>query len=245
VTSFPEFLALVDDRSAALRSAALDLQARVPGCPEWTLRDLLVHVGQVQRFWSVVVAAGPAGGPPPPDRRGDMEPHGDLLDWSAESTRMLLAALGEAGPDAECWTWWPLSDAPQTAGAVARHQVQEASVHAYDAQEAIGKPEPVPAAAAVDGVGEFLQVTYGAEGAWPHRAARVAFEASEGPSWILDLTPEGAKLDPAAGGEPSTTVSGSASDLLLALFGRVPLDRLRVDGDATVLAELRSWGDTT
>jgi hypothetical protein len=97
----------------------------------------------------------------------------------------------------------------------------------------------------VDGVGEFLQVTYGAEGAWPHRAARVAFEASEGPSWILDLTPEGAKLDPAAGGEPSTTVSGSASDLLLALFGRVPLDRLRVDGDATVLAELRSWGDTT
>jgi uncharacterized protein (TIGR03083 family) len=158
---------------------------------------------------------------------------------------MLLSALGEAGPDAGCWTWWPLSDAPQTAGAVARHQVQEASVHAYDAQEAIGKPEPVPAAAAVDGVGEFLQVTYGAEGAWPHRPARVAFVAAEGPSWTLDLTTEGAKLDPAAGGEPSTTVTGSASDILLALFGRVPVDRLRIEGDATVLEELRGWGDTT
>jgi hypothetical protein len=41
------------------------------------------------------------------------------------------------------------------------------------------------------------------------------------------------------------TVSGSASDILLALFGRVPLDRLRIDGDATVFDELRSWGDTT
>ena len=86
-----------------------------------------------------------------------MDPHGDLPEWSAESTRLLLAALGEAGPDAACWTWWPLSDAPQTAGAVARHQVQEAGVHAYDAQEAIGKPEPIPAAVAVDGVGEFLR----------------------------------------------------------------------------------------
>ena len=154
----------------------------------------------------MIVVAGPAEGAPPFEQRGDMEPHGDLLEWSAESTRMLLAALGQVGPDADCWTWWPLSDAPQTAGAVARHQVQEAGVHAYDAQEAIGKIEPIPAAVAVDGVGEFLQVTYGAEGAWPHRPARVRFVASEGPSWILDLTPEGAKLDPAASGEAVTTV---------------------------------------
>ena len=185
MTSFPEFLALIDDRSTALRAAALDLDARVPGCPEWTQRDLIVHLGRVQRWWSVIVVAGPAEGAPPFERRGDMDPHGDLLDWSAESTRMLLAALGQVGPDAACWTWWPRSDAPQTAGAVARHQVQEAGVHAYDAQEAIGKIEPIPAAVAVDGVGEFLQVTYGAEGAWPHRPARVRFVASEGPLWIL------------------------------------------------------------
>jgi uncharacterized protein (TIGR03083 family) len=245
--AFPELMSLVDERSAALReavAAAPDLEARVPGCPDWTLRDLVRHVGAVQRFWSVVVRAGAADGPPPPEARGDMEPHGDLLEWSAESTRLLLAALREVGPDAGCWTWWRESDAPATAGAVARHQVQEAAVHAYDAQEAIGETSPIPAGVAVDSVAEFLLVTLGAEGAWPHRPARVVFAATEGPSWTVDLTPEGAKLSPAASGDPVATVHGTASDLILALFGRVPAGDLRIDGDASVFAEIRAWADT-
>ena len=102
-----------------------------------------------------------------------------------------------------------------------------------------------PGGRGVDGIDEFLQVTFGRSG--PGRTARRGWRssASEGPSWILDLTPAGAKLDPAASGEPSTTVGGSASDILLALFGRVPLDRLRIEGDATVLRELRGWGDAS
>ena len=245
---FTGLLSLIDERSAALReavAAAGDLEARVPGCPEWSLRDLVAHLGEVQRFWSVIVRAGAADSPPPREVIGDTEPHGDLLEWSAESTRLLLTALRQTGPDAPCWTWWPGSEAPQTSGAVARHQVQEASVHAYDAQETIGRPEPIPAAAAVDGVAEFLQVTYGAEGPWPHQPARIVFTSTEGPSWTLDLTPSGARLDPAAGGEPVATVRGRASDLLLALFGRVELETLHIDDDSTVVRQLRAWGDTT
>ena len=34
---------------------------------------------------------------------------------------------------------------------------------------------------------------------------------------------------------------GAASELVLALYGRIPYDDLRVDGDRAVLAELRSW----
>jgi uncharacterized protein (TIGR03083 family) len=244
---FPELLILVDERSAAFRdtiAAAPDLDARVPGCPDWSLRDLVAHLGSVQRFWSVVVHAGAAGNAPAREAIGDTEPHGDLADWFGESTRMLLAALREVGPDAECWTWWSRSDAPQTAGAVARHQVHEAAVHAFDAQEAIGKPGPIPATVAVDGVAEFLLVTLGAEGPWPHRPARVLFAADEGPSWTVDLTPAGAKLDPAPSGDPVTTVHGPASDMVLALFGRLPLERLRIEGDAGVAHELRAWSDT-
>ncbi len=40
------------------------------------------------------------------------------------------------------------------------------------------------------------------------------------------------------------TVRGAAGDLILALYGRIPLDRLTVDGDGTVIDQLRTWADT-
>jgi uncharacterized protein (TIGR03083 family) len=245
--NYSEMLALIDERSTVLRAAvaaAPDLEAHVPGCPEWTLRDLVAHVGAVHRFWALIVRRGPADGPPPRDERGDMEPQGDLLEWSAESTRLLLAALSEATPESPCWTWWPDAEAPQNAGAVARHQIQEAAVHAWDAQDTIGKAEPIPASVAVDGVAEFLQVTYGAEGAWPHRPARIEVACIEGPAWTLDLTPAGARLDPPASGAPLATIHGAASEILLTLFGRSDLGAVRVEGDEEVVKQLLAWGDT-
>ncbi|WP_433794345.1 maleylpyruvate isomerase family mycothiol-dependent enzyme [Actinoplanes sp. CA-252034] len=241
---FPELLALIEGRSAAFREAvatAPDLAVTVPGCPDWSVTDLVAHLGGVHRFWAAAVAAGDESGPPSADRLGDRSPHGDLLEWSAASTGLLLAALRDAGPDAPCWTWWGDSDAPLTVGAVARHQVQEAGVHAYDAQESIGRAEPLPAAVAVDGVSEFLQVGLGSLGAWPHRPARVAFQAIEGPSWTLDLSPSGAKADPPASGEPVTRIQATASDLVLALYRRIPLTDVRVDGDRAVAEQLTEW----
>ncbi|BEL08879.1 maleylpyruvate isomerase family mycothiol-dependent enzyme [Actinoplanes sichuanensis] len=241
---FPELLALIEGRSAAFReavAAAPDLSVTVPGCPDWSITDLVAHLGAVHRFWAAAVAAGDESGPPSADQLGDREPHGDLLEWSAASTALLLAALRDAGPGAPCWTWWGASDAPLTSTAVARHQVQEAAVHAYDAQESIGRAEPLPAAVAVDGVSEFLQVGLGSLGAWPHRPARVAFQAIEGPSWTLDLSPSGAKADPPASGEPVTRIQATASDLVLALYRRIPLVDVRVDGDRSVAGELTEW----
>ncbi|MEV6300832.1 maleylpyruvate isomerase family mycothiol-dependent enzyme [Actinoplanes sp. NPDC051861] len=240
--SFPELLSLIETRSEALREAAgreaADLRAGVPGCPGWSLRDLVRHLGGVHRFWAAAVTAADDSAPP---AGVDRELRGDLLEWSAESTALLLAALGAAGPDSPCWTWWESSGAPMTAGAVARHQVQEAAVHAFDAQESAGKPEPIPAAIAVDGVGEFLTVGLGVRGAWPHRPARVAFQAIEGPSWTLDLSPAGAHADPAPSGDPVTRIQGTASDLVLVLYRRIALADVRVDGDRVVAEQLREW----
>jgi hypothetical protein len=55
---FANVLKLIEDRSAALRAAASDgdLDSRVPGCPDWSVRDLIAHLGEVQRFWAAVVA---------------------------------------------------------------------------------------------------------------------------------------------------------------------------------------------
>ncbi len=62
--TFDHLLELIDGRSAALRSAlAGALDERVPGCPDWTGRDLLAHLGEVQRFWAQAVVAGKPDGP--------------------------------------------------------------------------------------------------------------------------------------------------------------------------------------
>src|SRR5215469_12697063 len=95
--SFPSALALIDERSAAFRAAAAaaGTNAQVPGCPDWKVADLVAHLGGVHLSWAAVVAAGPASSPPAEDAVGDVEPHGDLFDWSADATARLLAALSD------------------------------------------------------------------------------------------------------------------------------------------------------
>lgn len=142
-------------------AAAPGLDAQVPTCPGWTLFDLVKHLGGGDRFWAAIVGAGPADAPPaeavaaraalevPQEREA-------LLAWLDASTQLLLGALRAAGPESGCWTWWPASQSPQTAGGTARHRVQETAVHTYDAQLAAGAPQPLPAELALDGVEEFL-----------------------------------------------------------------------------------------
>lgn len=244
---FDGLLDLIEGRSAVLREAVRGggPEARVPGCPDWSVRDLVAHLGQVQRFWAAVVAAGPAEGPPEEKSVAGREPSGDLLEWSAESTEVLLSALRAAGPDRQCWTWWAASGEPTTSGTVARHQVQEAAVHAYDAQEAAGRAVALPADVAVEGVAEFLQVGYGAMGGWtpwPHASAVLAFVTDEGPSWQVELAEGGgAVTTPGTGRDAAATLRGPASDLVLALYGRVPADRLRVEGDGDLVSRLLAW----
>ncbi|RKT08659.1 mycothiol maleylpyruvate isomerase-like protein, partial [Streptomyces sp. 3211.6] len=64
---FPDLLRLIDERSTAFRAAvaaAPSLDAPVPTCPEWTLFDLVKHLGGGDRFWAAIVGAGPADAPP-------------------------------------------------------------------------------------------------------------------------------------------------------------------------------------
>ncbi|KRV50342.1 hypothetical protein AQ490_14685 [Wenjunlia vitaminophila] len=246
--AFPEFLDLIEDRSAALRGAAAgpaDLEVRVPGCPDWSLRDLVAHLGFVQRFWAATIAAGPRDAPPNRAAIDGADPHGDLVAWSSESTDLLLAALRDAGPERGCWAWWDPASASWTAASVARHQVQEAAVHAHDAQEAVGRPEPIPTVAAVDGLSGFLDVFLGSAGPWPHRPARVSVQVSQGPRWLVDLAERGSLVVEDDGTAPAVRLEGSASDLLLFLNGRLGPDRIRVEGDRALVEALLAWPDLT
>jgi uncharacterized protein (TIGR03083 family) len=240
--AFERLLELVDDRSTALRAAVAgssDTSVRIPSCPDWSLRELVEHITEVQFFWATAVTAGPADGPP---AESISPTASDLLGRAAEATDTLLSALRKAGPDRGCWTWWGDSDVPLTAGAVARHQVQEAAVHAYDAQDAVGRPEPLPSVVGIDGVDEFARVVLGTSGAWPGKPVRIGLHAEEGASWEFDLSGAGARA--ASGDGPvGGALYGPASDLVLALYRRVPLDRLRVEGDRAAVEQLLAWAD--
>ncbi|MFE7767276.1 maleylpyruvate isomerase family mycothiol-dependent enzyme [Streptomyces sp. NPDC057438] len=244
---FPVLLRLIEERSAAFRAAvaaAPDLAARVPTCPEWTLRDLVRHLGSVHRFWAATVAAGPADAPLPETAPDAPRERTALLAWSAESTGQLLDALRESGPDRGCWTWWGTSQSPRTSGAVARHQVQEAVVHTYDAQITTGTGQPLPDEAALDGVDEFLTTCCAGTAPWPHEPAALDCHATEGHSWRLTLSADGTRATrlTAPGTTPAdASLRGTAGELVLALYGRIPVDSLKSDGDRRLFDLLLAW----
>jgi len=245
--SFPAALALIEDRSAVLRAAAASagLAAGVPGCPEWTVADLVAHLGAVQLFWAADVAAGPATSPPDEQTVDDGEPHGDLLEWSADASARLIAELQDAGPDRMCWTWWEeAAVAPNTAAAVARHQVQEVGVHAFDAQQAGGRAEPLPWAVATDGVGEYLTVELPTNGPWPYEPGTVVLETGPGGTWLVSLGPEGVHvLEGGAHGSVNrtATVTADPSDMVLSFYRREIGHPLQIDGDPDLVPQLLAW----
>jgi uncharacterized protein (TIGR03083 family) len=178
---------------------------------------------------------------------GDRQPEWKRLSWLAASTQQLPDTLREAGPDRGCWTWWGGAQSPQTCGAVARHQLQEIEVHTYDAQITLGAPQPLPDEAALDGVDEFLSTCCATTtAAWPHEPAAVDYHATEGRSWRLWLSADGARTATAAaaGEDPDAadaSLRGTASELVLALYGRLPVDSLKLDGDRRLFDLLLAW----
>ncbi len=132
------------------------------------------------------------------------------------STGELLDALRAAPPEQPAWVWWRDD---RTAGAIARHQVQEAAVHRWDAQSAAGTPEPLAAAVADDGVDEFV---------WIARQLRE-------PAPITLIATDSGRTFPVSDMQPVVSVSATASDLVLLLYGRVTPDAVEVEGDRAAL----------
>jgi uncharacterized protein (TIGR03083 family) len=223
---------LIDADSAALRAAAqTDPTARIAACPEWSMTDLLWHIGHVHWFWNTVVSV------PLTDERAvheypDIERPADdqLTEFAAEQAKALVSTFRATDPASPAWTWAPNQ---QDCAFVIRHQVQEAAVHRWDAQHAIGAAEPIDRLAALDAIEEFLTVsvastTWPAEGAPPLSVPLVldATDAGDAGTWIVTDAAPGilaAAAGVPAGGAGAVTVTGSASDLLLWLYERVDL----------------------
>jgi uncharacterized protein (TIGR03083 family) len=212
---------------------SLDLEARVPSCPEWSVRDLAHHIGEVQWYWAENVRAQNADERSGGDLTGVPQDN-DLLAWMGWCTYSLLSALRETGPDAPCWAWWP---SPHTSGAVGRHQAQEAAVHRWDAEGVAGRSAPLPASLASDGVPEFVEIMIGSDlSVLPGSVTLTAVDT--GASWrVAGANAESSKRE--------SELRAAASDPVLMLYRRLPVPDAAVEGDPMLVAALLSLADTS
>jgi uncharacterized protein (TIGR03083 family) len=227
-------------RAAVSNTPGLD--AEVPSCPEWTVRDLVNHLTSVYNRALGIVTSGALDSP---GERVELDGGDDVLGCWTDKYVELLAALDAVDPEAGAWNW-----APQSKRAVFWHRrmAHETAVHRWDAQMANGLAEPIEAKLAGDGVTEVLDtwLPAGRRRGAPDHAGVIALHATDlDEVWYVRLRGTGIALldtDTLLDSDEHherATASGSASDLVLALFGRIPFDALEVGGDLPLLEGLR------
>jgi uncharacterized protein (TIGR03083 family) len=243
------------DRLAAA-AAPVDLDQPVPACPDWTIRDLLRHVGYVHRWATRYVSERQTQLMPRLDEAAILRqdiPDDALLDWFRSGHAALVQALDAAGPGLACWTFLPGAVSPLAFWA--RRQAHETTVHRVDVQLAAAAAapgrgvDPVPADLAADGIDELL-IGFARRNARrgprsdPPRGLFVA--AADGYQWVARMSPEQAEVErgwpgPAAG-PADCTVTGPAAEVYLLLWNRRDpgdLPGLRLTGDPGVLDQWR------
>jgi uncharacterized protein (TIGR03083 family) len=225
------------DREGRLLAAAAEgagTDAKVPTCPDWQVRDLLRHTGMVHRWAAAFVAEGhmsyhPDGGLP--DLDGEK-----LLAWFREGHRHLVDTLASAPPDVECWHFLP---APAPLAFWARRQAHETTVHRVDAESALGgaHSEITPTFAA-DGIDELLSGFHARDRSRVRsdtpRVLRVRARDADGAVWTVRLSQEPPTTTRDAAGDADCEVTGTAGQLYLALWNRLPFRE--VTGDAALAA---------
>ena len=215
-------------------AAALESDARVPSCPDWTVDDLLRHVGIVQRWATGQVA----------ERRtervwtDDVEIPADrdaLLDWVRDASAGLVAVLRATPPDTAMWTFPGMGEARFWS----RRQAQEIALHRVDVQLAAGEGtvESIEANLAADGIDEFLEkvVPFRLRDRMIGNGETFHFHRTDGEGeWLVRLTPTGPEVE-RAHAKGDLAIRGGASDLLLVLRNRAGPDAVEVFGDAALL----------
>ena len=236
-----DYLGAIRDNAAALVDAAeaAGLDARVPSCPDWTVGDLLAHMGEVHR-WAAANCERAPGGPRQRAKELGVESAPDPAarpKWVRDGADALLRVL-ERSPETPAWTWLP----PATVGFWRRRQAHETAVHRVDAQLAAGRPEPIDGPLAADGVDEWLslvpnlpQVMQKLTGSGETVHLHCTDVDGE---WLIRLEPTGMELE-RAHAKGDVAARGTASDLQLWLMGRLPVERLEVFGDAGLLERWR------
>jgi uncharacterized protein (TIGR03083 family) len=210
-------------------AAAADRSTTIAACPDWTVPDLVWHIGEVQDFWGTIVR----------ERLQDWEsyvepsrPQADdeLYAFAAASAERLVTALSEVDPATPVYTWSTQKDT----AFVIRRMAQEVAVHRVDAERAAGRDHRLDPELASDGVDEFLEffLSDDVEGSVHLHCTDVEGE------WLVAAGADGPKAVTRQHAKGDAAIRGPAHDLLMVLWRRDPLERVDVIGDRTAAERL-------
>jgi uncharacterized protein (TIGR03083 family) len=225
------YLETLRENATALAAAArkAGIGAPVPSCPDWDVEKLVRHTGRVFTSCAAVVRErGQVDFSALPDMpRGE-----DAIDAFEERAAALADALSGLPQDFPIWNWFGID--PPIPGFYHRRMAQEIAVHRYDAELAAGTSSPIQTELAVDGIDEVLASFLAFEAERGDLGGSLHLHATDAESeWVIRR--ENDQLIATQGHEKAdAAVRGTASDLLLFLWNRVPASGLDVVGDVAV-----------
>jgi uncharacterized protein (TIGR03083 family) len=249
-----EYIEHVRREGTALADSAerAGLDASVPTCPEWQVRDLVRHQGDIHRWAAANLLRNSD------ELMSDEEsgaclltwPDDDaaLLDWFREGHSQLVKTLESVPDDAVAFMFLA---APSPRAFWARRQAHETSIHRADAESANGPITAYDAEFAADGIDEIVRGFGSRPGklvADPPRTLAIQ-PVDVARRWFVTLGPSGLVVTDSD--EPGDcTVSGTASDIYLLLWNRRDAAGLDVTGDTGLLDVWRNslqvrWGGPT
>jgi len=223
------------DGERITEAAGRHLDDPVPTCPGNTVGSLLLHIGGACRFWTDLIREN--GYPAQPDwSTFPSEP----IEFYVKMREEFIGEISGRDPEQPTWTWG-------TNGRVRfwyRRAAQELSVHRWDVENAVGTAQPIDAELAIDGIDEIAQ-EFGPKSDHPSfrgvserfegDGQTLAFEATDiDAARTFTMLPERVDVTNQTDGA-DVTARGTASDLLLFLWGRVPPTALDVRGDESLL----------
>ena len=230
-----EHLAHLEQDGARLADAATSLDADVPACPQWTVRQLVTYLGGVHRYAAQIVRDRLDHDPAETEQDLAQPGDADLLEWFRAGHAELLATLRGTEPDLRCLTFFA---APSPLEFWARRQAHETAIHRADAESATGSVTPLAPELAADGIDEMITGFAARKRRFRDvdAARTLAIRPDDADPWLLSIGPDGLHHED-AGGSADATVSGSASGIYLWMWNRPSSAQKAGDPDVAAL-----WG---
>jgi len=243
---FGRYLDALSAQSALFAEALIgaELHQRVPTCTEWTLRQLVEHVGRAHRRATTIVTRRLTAPPDPGELEVAAAPEDpdSLGAWLCAGASELVGVMRAAGPQTPVWS----GTEDHSVRSWARGMVHETAVHRADAEFTLGRQFTLEPDLAADGISAWLGLLSlpqaldrrpGLRGKGQilhlHSTDPGLGEAGE---WIVRRTPSGPVWDHGHA-KGDVAVRGAVVDLLLVLMRRVPPAEapISVLGDASIL----------